>query len=926
MSQHSRSGALGNSTGMATPGQPEQESGFWQSDLYRPRLGAGLIRRPRLESRLDRGWDRRLILVSAPAGFGKTTLVVQWLEARRYPAAWVSLHEQAGNLVTFLHYLLAAIRTLHADACPKTWAMLELLQESPVEELANSLVNELCEVSPDFLLVLDDYHRIKSRSVHRLVETLVEHMPPSMHLVLTTRADPPLPLQSLRAGYQMLEVRASDLQFTPDEAKAFFEQLVGLEADPALLAALAQRTEGWIVGLQLAALWLRKRREMTVPARTFGGDSRDVMEYLVAEVVSQQPEALQRVLMRSSILDRFCAPLLDALADCDLGPSSRPLSGGGRQALEWMEEANLFLVALDDKGTWFRSHHLFRELLQQRLLSEMSEVSMACLHARAADWFAAQGLPEEALRHALAAGDDLGAALIIEQHRHALLDGEDWRTLLHWIDQLPEELVNQRPSLLLVRAWHQQWRWHYETMPRLLERVEELLSRSIEGTTEAERRLLRFEIDTLWGTLFFAHGDGPRCLERAQRAVECVPTAHIYAGSTCLSNLAYGYQMTGQARTAVRILEESLAGDQARDDHFAARLMHGLSIVYYLSGDLRMQELMASRLLRLSPEKSLALTRPWAYLTAGAACYQQNRLEEAATHLLAVTEHPYTANAVTSHTAMLTLALTYQAQGLPEAARQMAEESLEFALEIRHTGQIVESHAFRARLALLQGDLRAALRWARDVTSEELPARTLTPEVPRVTLARVLLAQKTRDSLHEASQILEGMVGIARGVHSVPHTIELLALQALVSDAQEKGQEALHLLRQSLDLAQPAGFLRVFVDLGPTMAPLLHRLAESESEPGYIRRILATFAPSQRDVRRRDPSDQLEMVEPLTYREQEILELLARRLSDKEIAQALVISPYTVSKHTSNLYGKLRVAGRRQAVSKARALGILPPG
>jgi len=309
------------------------------------------------------------------------------------------------------------------------------------------------------------------------------------------------------------------------------------------------------------------------------------------------------------------------------------------------------------------------------------------------------------------------------------------------------------------------------------------------------------------------------------------------------------------------------------------------------------------------------------------ACYQQNRLEEAATHFLAVTEHPYTANAATSHIAMLALALTYQAQGRPEAATLVAEESLEFAFEIRHPRQMIESHAFRARLALLQRDLKAAQRWAQDVTAEDLPARTLFPEVPRVTLARVLIAQGTRDSLQEASQILEEMMGIARGVHSAPHTIELLALQALVSDAQGKSQEALDLLRQSLELAQPAGFLRVYVDLGLAMFPLLSRLAESESEPAYIRRILAVFAPSppRRDMERRDPTAQLEMVEPLTNREQEILELLARRLSDKEIAQALHISPYTVSKHTSNLYGKLQAAGRRQAVSKARALGILPP-
>ncbi len=912
---------------MAMSGQPTSPIRLWQTKLYRPRVGPGLLRRPRLESRLDRGLERKLILVAAPAGFGKTTVVVQWLEARGYPAAWLSLHEDDANLVTFLRYLIAAIRTLYADACPTTWAMLEALQEPPAEDLAIGLVNELCELTQDFLLVLDDYHRVKSQPVHQLIETMVERMPPSVHLVLATRADPPLPLAMLRAGQKMLELRADNLRFTRDEVDAYFDQAIGLEADPALLTALAQRTEGWIVGLRLGALWLRDGGELAARTKNLGATGRDVMDYLMAEVLSQQPEVFQETMVCSSILERFCAPLLDALVDCDPHTGSHLLAGGGRQALEWMEQANLFLVPLDDKGTWYRYHHLFRELLQHRLLSTTSGEQVACLHARAADWFAAQELPEETLHHALAVGDAPSAVRLVEQRRHALLDGEDWHTLLRWVDSLPKELIYQRPGLLLSRTWHQHWRWQYATMPSLLETAEELISRDAEATTEAERQILRGEIDTLWSALWFAHGDGRQCLEYAQRAGEGLPVTLIYVRGVYLDYLAWGYQMTGQAQTGIRILEEALASDAAHEDLFTARLLLGLASTYYLSGDLRLQEQMAQRLLKLAPGKQLALSRPWAHLIAGQACYQHNRLAAAATHFAAVTEHPYTANAASAHACMLGLALTYQAQGRAEAATQVAEESLEFALEIRHPRQMAESRAFRARLALLQGDTAAALRWARDVTSEELPARTLFPEVPRVTLARVLIAQGTRDSLQKASQILEEMVGIARGVHSAPHTIELLALQALVYDAQDKGQEALNLLRQSLELAQPAGFLRVFVDLGPALIPLLSRLAESESEPNYVRRILAVFAPSppQGDAQRRDQTAQPEIVESLTNREQEILELLARRLSDKEIAQALHISPHTVSKHANNLYGKLLVGGRREAVRQARALGILPP-
>jgi LuxR family maltose regulon positive regulatory protein len=912
---------------VGTPDLPTEPVLLLRTKLHRPRIPAQLVRRPRLESRLNRGLDRGLVLVSAPAGFGKTTLVSQWLEACGCPAAWLSLREEDSDLPTFLLYLVSAIRTLYPGACPETWALVQAPQLPPMAYLATMLVNELGEVPQAFVFVLDDFHRVQSPPVHQFVETLVDSVPRTLCLVLITRVDPSLPLPALRAGQKMLELRSGDLQLTPDEVQDFFQQCMGLEVDAESLAILEQRTEGWIVGLRLAALSLRDGGELTALTRSLAGSDRHVMDYLLAEVLSHQPQAVQEVLLRSSILRRFCVSLLDALLDRGRSVNGRAPGVGTWGMLEWMERSGLFLVPLDDERTWYRYHHLFRELLEHKLCSEWSEEEVASLHVRASDWFAAEGLIEEAMHHALAAGDAPRAARLVAQQRHALLNREAWHTLVRWVDLLPQEVVHQHPGLLLARAWHQQWRWQYATMPPVLEMTEELISHDAEAITETERQILRGEVDILWSALWFARGDGSRCLESAQRARERLPAELVYVRSTFLEYLAWGYQMTGQAGAGIHMLEEALASDEAREDLFTARMLLGLAVIYYLSGDLRLQEQMAQRLLKLSPEKPLALSRPWAHLISGQACYQQNRLAEAEAHFSAVTEHRYLANAAASQACLLSLALTYQAQGRPEAATQVAETSLAFALEIRQPVQMVETRAFQARLALLQGDLAAALRWARGVTLEDLPARTLFPEVPRVTLARVLIAQGTRDSLQKASQILEEIVEIARGVHSEPHTIEMLALQALVCDGQGEGPKALDLLRQSLELAQPGGFLRVFVDLGPAMIPLLSRLAESESESNYVRRILAAFAPSplQRRATRLDQTASLEIVESLTNREQEILELLARRLSDKEIAQALHISPYTVSKHANNLYGKLQVAGRRQAVSKARALGILPP-
>jgi LuxR family maltose regulon positive regulatory protein len=870
---------------------------------------------------------RGLVLVSAPAGFGKTTLVSQWLEACGCPAAWLSLREEDSHLSAFLLYLVAAIRTLYPDACPETWALLRAPQLPPVAYLATMLVNELGEVPQAFVLVLDDYHRVQSPPVRQFIETLVDAAPCMLCLVLITRVDPSLPLPALRAGQKMLELRSGDLQFTPDEVRDFFRQCRGLEVDAKSLAVLEQRTEGWIAGLRLAALSLRHGGELTTLTRNLGGSDRHVMDYLLAEVLSRQPQAVQEILLRSSILQRFCAPLLDALLDRDPGVNGHAPGDGSQETLAWMERSGLFLVVLDGERTWYRYHHLFRELLQSKLRSESSEEEVASLHVRASDWFAAERLLEEAMHHALAAGDAPRAAWLVEQHRHALLNREAWHALVRWVDLLPEELVHQRPGLLLARAWHQQWRWQYATMPLLLQTAEELISHDAEAITETERQILRGEIDTLWSALWFARGDGRQGLECAQRARERLPAPLVYVRGVFLEYLAWGYQMTGQAEAGIRLLEEALGSDEAREDLFAARILLGLAVVYYLSGELRLQEQMAQRLLKLSPEKTLALSRPWAHLISGQASYQQNRLAEAEAHFSAVMEHRYLANAAASHACLTGLALTYQAQGRSEAATQVAEAALEFALEIRHPLHLIGARAFQARLALLQGNLAVALRWVQGANLEDLPARTLFPEVPRLTLARVLIAQGMGDSLQKASQILEEMLEIARGVHSEPHIIELLALQALANDAQGDSPKALDLLRQSLELAQPSGFIRVFVDIGPAMTPLLSRLAEFESEPRYIRRILAAFAPSAlgRPAQQLDQADRLEIIESLTNREYEILELLARRLSDKEIAQALHISPHTVRKHTSNLYGKLQVAGRRQAVSRAKALGILSP-
>jgi LuxR family maltose regulon positive regulatory protein len=530
-----------------------------QTKLHKPPVSPQLIRRTRLEKRLDQGLDRKLILVSAPAGYGKTTLVVQWLDACDSTAAWLSLQKGDGDLVTFLRYLIAAIHTLFPDVCSTTWAMLEAQYLPPMEHLATHLSNELNQIPQKFLLVLDDYHEVQTRSVHKFVETFLQFKPRSMCLVLITRADPALPLPTLRAKRDMLELRSDDLRFTQDEVWSFFEQTMKLEIDAESLANLEQHTEGWVAGLRLAALSLRNAGELPILARNLKGSNRHVMDYLLTEVISSQRPAIQELLLYSSILQRFCAPLLNTLLVHDENVHKTEFDGGIQEMLEWMEQTGLFLVPLDNERIWYQYHRMFQALLEHKLITEWSEETIASLHSRASDRFAVEGLVEEALHHALAAGDAVQAARPVEKHRHALMNQEDWRTLVRWLEMLPQELVNQRPALLLIRAWQQLWLWQYATMFPLLQDAAVLIEHDPQGIDFSEKQILRGEIEVLYSALGFAHGDGQLCLESAQRALERIPPTLIFVRGLLLAYLAWGYQMTGQAEAGVRILEEILS-------------------------------------------------------------------------------------------------------------------------------------------------------------------------------------------------------------------------------------------------------------------------------------------------------------------------------------------------------------------------------
>ncbi len=538
-----------------------------RTKLHRPRLSEDLVPRPRLLEWMRCEPDRQLTLISAPAGYGKTTLLCQWLEACPQASAWLSLDEGDNDLPFFVRYLVEAIQTVFADACPRTLELLQAPQLPSLDHLAAVLINEMVELfehrSPEdptarnLILALDDYHKIDSKEVHDLLATLVQHLPQHMHLAIASRADPPLPLIHLRAGRQMLEVRAEDLRFTSEETRVYLERAVGAGLNEEVVTTLEERTEGWAAGLRLAALSLHGAQDHDLFLRHFKeGGHRHIAEYLVDEVLAHQPPTTQEFLLQTSILDRFSAPL------CDEMLGAVQLSISSQAIIEGLERANSFLIPLDYEGVWYRYHHLFQELLRHRLLDRYSRERLAALHGRASVWLARKGLVDEALHHALAAEDVAAAAQLVEQHRWQALNHRQWRQMERWLDQLPSEMVEQRPALLLLRAWLLHTRFRLMDIPPLLDHAETLLDSDKCDLEEHTRALLRGEIDALESQNCYWRGEGQRCLELARRCLAATPSDQRETQGLALLYMILGLRQTGDTAAAWALLRDNLKDTQ----------------------------------------------------------------------------------------------------------------------------------------------------------------------------------------------------------------------------------------------------------------------------------------------------------------------------------------------------------------------------
>ena len=887
-----------------------------QTKLYRPPLPADLVTRGGLIELLDRERNRPLTLVSAPAGYGKSVLVASWLEHNDWSSAWLSLDSDDGDLRSFLNYFVAALHKLYPGVCEQTLSLLKASELPTLATLAGVLSNEIDAIEEPFILVLDDYHRIDTTSpVHDLLEKLLAHPPIPLHLIIATRLDPPLSLERQRALGQVTDIRLLDLRLNQDETRLLLQKTVMLEASDTVLHNLDRELEGWVVGLKLVALALRHFSDSDELLSQFSGGTREMQAYLVGEVLDRLPPQLRDCLTRTAILNRFCAPLCDALF----------ASENGQAFLQSAYNDNLFLIPLDSRNDWFRYHHLFQELLQRELTAQLDEAQISDLHLTASRWFEDHAFIDEAIRHALAAGDELAAVEIVERHRRAELDADNWYAIERWLEMLPP-VKEQRPELLLARAWIAYERFQITALPDLVQRIFVLLDESKEGTP------LWGELHFLKGAALYWSGDGKASHECFATAQACLPAEHqLFLGLTCLLD-GLSSHMCGDYQGAVDTLQHQLQRASSQQSTYYTRLLSGLYFAHMMRGNLASARSEAVRIESVATSGRIQYTVAWSWYMRACTYLHRCELEEAAKHFSDAAEHCYILHRIAAIESFSGLALCQQLMGQQQAAKQTLGKLRSFAMELNDPNLLEIVRASQARFDVLRGNPENSVVWAgSDNTPPEFAEQYMWMEVPALARARVWIALGGKENLGRACELLENMVARNTAWNLVNQAIEAGALHSVALEKSGRSEEALDRLEETLRLAAPGGWVRPFVELGSAMATLLSRFNKGGQETAFSQLVLSAFSDHSLFQSQSQPSREQPLVvekafgikETLTKREQTILELLAQRLQNKEIAAQLFVSPETVKSHIKRLYQKLGVHNRRDAA--AIAIQLLKP-
>jgi LuxR family maltose regulon positive regulatory protein len=881
-----------------------------------PPVRAERVARQRLVQQLNNGLGRKLTLISSPAGFGKTTLLSEFVASCERPVAWLSLDEDDNDIIRFLSYLIGALRNVNPRFGESIFPVVQSPKPERTVPILTVLVNEIATDFEPFVLILDDYHVIRTEEVHEALGFVIEYQPAQMHIMIATRADPQLPLSRLRAGDQLIEVRENDLRFTGAEAAEFLNQVMGLNLDDNEVQTLERRTEGWAAGLQLAALSLKEQVDREDFIKSFAGSNRYILDYLGQEVLEQQEENTRSFLLQTSILERLSAPLCEAVS----GISS------SQELLEWLEQEHLFINSMDQERRWYRYHRLFADFLRNLLNQEHPDI-IPTLHLKASVWFEEQGYIDEAIDQALSAGEQSRAMDLIEEIAETRLMRSEASTILRWLSALPEEAVLGRPSMCLIEALAT------TVVGGSLDIIESRLE--VVETSDVGDDLLGSSA-ALRALMSSIGGDAKASLDYSTKALELLPEDNLFLRSLVADNLGMVHLLFGDYPAAIESFAEAVEISQrAGNIMITVGALCNIAGLWMFQGGLKRawdayQQALdiatntRGRRLPVAGKALLGLgeiAREWGDFAA-ATSYLEEGLD--------LFKQFGELGSVISY---LTLARIKEAQGEIEKAQEIADHARQLAIQFDAStmdDELVDT--YQVLLWILQGKVEEAARWVEEnqiktLVMAEADKSHFNPlwELRGFTLARVYLAQGNHG---EALGMTEPLLQRSKREGRLRSVMRALALRAHILLKLDRVSEALSALEDALTLGKLEGYVRVFLDEGEAMIHLLYQAASQGIEPDYVGKLLAAYGSQEPADTSFDEKtqDMVAMVEPLSAREIEVLELIEQGLTNQEIASRLHLSLSTVKGHTSSIYGKLTVHNRTQAVARARELGILPGG
>jgi len=882
--------------------------------LYIPQPNPRVVIRPHLLARLNESLAHgcKLTLLSAPVGYGKSTLVSSWLSTTDCPAAWLSLDPEDDDPRQFWVYVIAALQTIHPELGQTTLALLQTTQMPSIEGLLSGLINQITTLSEKFILVLDDFHLIERIALYDGINYLLDHLPPQLHLVITTREDPPLPLPQMRAKGQMVELRVNDLRFSIEECAQFLNQM-GLNLQPEEITALGQRTEGWAVGLQMAALSLHELDDIAGFISAFAGDNRYVADFLISEVLESQPENIRNFLLCTAVVDRFTSSLCDVLVG-DKSSQSGII-------IEKIESLGLFIMPLDHVRLWYRYHQLFADLLRYRLKQE-DPSKFVELNRTASRWYQAQGLIEEAVKYALIGEDHNQVADLIEISGLAMIGRSQLATLQNWIDALPGETIREHPYLSILLVWVGALTGQSDLAKQQLALAEKNLT---SAPTDLQSELL-CQIALLRGYAARSGGDLNSSIKHILESLRYLPKDNVFLNCTIQLNLGGNYWLKGNFAALEEPLKQAIYFIDIPEVEYPALAGAGfLANAYLQQGKLHQVETLCKNILEHKGHQNHPAVA-YVLLEQGELLYEKNDLDSALDVLTKTIEIGKSADKIVNLVrARQLLARVYCALGDQEEANALMKQADELFLQANPRYQVmhrIEFEYYRVCCLLYQQKMLAALQWVDEYKIRRETVSNPWAALNELVYARVLVADGKPD---QALLILKKCEESARSFEAGGWVIQTLTLQALCYQATDDMENALDCLRSAFSLAEPEEYIRTFLDFGLPIRQLLGQAAKMNIFPEYVARLLSAFPGNAGRIESTKPqlaSSSQPLVEPLTDQELSILRLMAAGLSHNEIASELYLSLNTVKWHSTHIYGKLGVHRRAHAVARARELEI----